>query len=709
MDEFLSMCNEESDGEQQLPEDAFFADVFEDASNEGSSLLGETQTVASTSTDTIKDVTNTSKLLPCDEVLDPDQIQAQIDLLERKKREAIERARATVFGPGNKKDSERREKTKKSGLKMVDLNFDPSPEPSEPSSSQRQALDAEESDDEMMDNKKELSEAGRVLQRQLIKQEHREEESRGRRIVPPPPLRLPQRNKHEVAVPKHATKQESTAPSAFDSFFQLKIRNPKISSSTFESYVQGFKRVRISTIKPNFATPSEGFVTAGVIVGRDLRKSASGTDYVMWKLHDLKNCQDQPIRLLLFGDAYKEHWKLQVGGCVALMSPQVADADKHAADNKFKSNTAGVTLKVFKRAQVVELGMSSDLGMCRGVKFDGQKCGNFVNTSLSEFCVHHVMNEARKLSANRGTFNSVMSQPPKRKSINSSIFVNPRSNVTHSTLLPAQNIGSDTIRPTTNNIILPSELKTTTKQEEKSMLNEIISGRAHLPGARNMIAVVEARKGHIAGKSKKTEGQFSMADFIKKQEASSVPSTSHMPQLGYGLRAGQDVSLAARNANAAKVRAAAILKREKADLAQGRKPMKRQADSQSNCGIAPKQSKLVSLENGVDLDKLLQRRSMHDSEANKAQGIAAQKHLDVLEQREKVETFVTECMSVKDVKVVTCKKCDYTSQKQSELCKSEGHTVKYTTAEKRFFKCGACHKRTVVFSMLPTKPCKVSS
>ncbi|KIH45412.1 Mcm10 replication factor [Ancylostoma duodenale] len=156
-----------------------------------------------------------------------------------------------------------------------------------------------------------------------------------------------------------------------------------------------------------------------------------------------------------------------------------------------------------------------------------------------------------------------------------------------------------------------------------------------------MIAVVESRKGHIAGKSKKSEGQFSMAEFIKKQEASSVPSTSHMPQLGYGLRAGQDVSLATRNANAAK-----------------------------------------------------------------AQGIAAQKHLDVLEQREKVETFVTECMSVKDVKVVTCKKCDYTAQKQSELCKSEGHTVKYTTAEKRFFKCGACHKRTVVFSMLPTKPCK---
>lgn len=127
----------------------------------------------------------------------------------------------------------------------------------------------------------------------------------------------------------------------FQNFLKLlsAFRNPKISSTTFESYVQGFKRVRISTLKPSFVNPSEGFVTAGVIVGRDIRKSASGTDYVMWKLHDLKNCQDQPIRVLLFGEAYKEYWKLQVGGCIALMSPQVADADKHAADNKFKANS----------------------------------------------------------------------------------------------------------------------------------------------------------------------------------------------------------------------------------------------------------------------------------------------------------------------------------------------------------------------------------
>ncbi|KHJ77278.1 Mcm10 replication factor [Oesophagostomum dentatum] len=134
--------------------------------------------------------------------------------------------------------------------------------------------------------------------------------------------------------------------------------------------------------------------------------------------------------------------------------------------------------------------------------------------------------------------------------------------------------------------------------------------------------------------------------------------------------------------------------------------MKRQNDEQAQSGTAPKQSRLISLENEIDLDKLLERKSIHENEANKAHALAAQKHLDLLEQKEKVESFVTECMSVKNVKVVSCKKCDYIAQKQSDMCKNEGHTVTYATAEKRFFKCGSCKKRTVVFALLPTKPCK---
>ncbi|VDM68790.1 unnamed protein product [Strongylus vulgaris] len=338
------------------------------------------------------------------------------------------------------------------------------------------------------------------------------------------------------------------------------FRNPKISSETFDSFIQGFKRVRISDLRSAQAIPKDGFVTAGVIVGRDIRKSASGKDYVIWKLHDLKNCQEQPIRLLLFGDAYKEHWKSQVGVCAALVNPHVADEDKPDASKNFKPSSSGVTLKAFKRAEIIELGVSSDLGMCKGVKFGGQKCGNFVNTSLSEFCVHHIMNEARKLSANRGAFNSVTSQPPIKRAANP-IFMGTHSfvvtfrNTKFNAVVPAHGLASnsDTMHPTTSNVKLPAEQKTTTKVEEKAVLKEIISDRAHMLGARNLIAVVESKTVRSGAKSNKTEDQVSMADFIKNQETREVKPDFHMPKLGYGLRAGQEISLASKKADAAKV------------------------------------------------------------------------------------------------------------------------------------------------------------
>ncbi|VDO62346.1 unnamed protein product [Heligmosomoides polygyrus] len=352
---------------------------------------------------------------------------------------------------------------------------------------------------------------------------------------------------------------------------------------------------------------SDSWTTAGVVVAREVRKSANGKDYLIWKMHDLKDCQQPPVVVLLFGEAFKEHWKLQPGICVALMTPVIADNDKNpnAGADKFK-----VTLKVFKPVQIVELGYSTDLGTCKGVKLDGQRCSNFVNVSFSEYCIHHVMKEVRKLSANRG-----------EPMVTAKLLKSLRNKGTYSdcsrTGLPnkptsfVSSAGIDgTIRPTTSNVFKSSELKTTSKEEEKQTLQEIITHRV---------------SGHMW----------------------------HSLAL-YAIR----------------------------DL------------------LHPPNDKYIFLRvRGKCKDSLKE----HDIAA---QGLEAQKHLDSLEAREKVETFVSECMSVKDVKVVSCKKCGYTAQRQSDLCMRQGHCVTHTTAEKRFFKCGGCQRRTTAFSMMPTKPCK---
>lgn len=52
--------------------------------------------------------------------------------------------------------------------------------------------------------------------------------------------------------------------------------------------------------------------------------------------------------------------------------------------------------------------------------------------------------------------------------------------------------------------------------------------------------------------------------------------------------------------------------------------------------------------------------------------------------------------------------CNYTSHKQSDLCKQLHHTVKQYKANKRFFRCKQCHRRTVSYERLPTAPCTVN-
>ncbi|XGW21894.1 hypothetical protein V3C99_004674 [Haemonchus contortus] len=643
-----------------------------------------------------------------------EKIQSAIEELVETKKELVTKARAVAFD-GDPERSREGNKSKSKDLNRVGASFDQPSFGDEPTSSKFPVIShSDSSDDEFMDSKKDLNEMGKQLQKQLDKQEQQRLASHERQR---PPLRVKKTPAETVlsGVGKSG-KSEKVAPTLFDSFFRLNIRNPKISSSTFESYIDGHKRFRISDLKPNFATTGESWTTAGVVVSREVRKSANGKDYLIWKLHDLKDCQQPPVMLLLFGEAYKEYWKLQVGICVALMTPMIADQDNNPAptSEKFKQRTTRVVLKVFRPVQVVELGYSSDLGMCKGVKLDGQKCSNFVNISLSDYCVHHVMKEARKLSANRGSFNSVTSHPPPQ---------NPNRRLcSNLNRAGPSGIGSldslnslGIIRPTQSNMIKSSELKTTTKSEEKETLKKIMNGQSHMFGARNLKQLSDS-KNKGSGERAVKPGSSSMADFIHSQVDCSEGASFHAPKLGFGLCDEKDssrhmITLEESNfsqKDPARLRAISILKKTKEQPSGKSRPAKRQKENLDEAASA-KRSKLSTLDNVIDLDALLEKKSMYESEADKAQGMMVQKHLDSLEAKEKVETFVTECMSVKDVKVVNCKKCGYTAQRQSDLCIHEGHTVTRTTAEKRFFKCGSCHKRIIVFSMMPTKPCKQCS
>lgn len=107
------------------------------------------------------------------------------------------------------------------------------------------------------------------------------------------------------------------------------FRDPKIPSTVLSAYCTGFTKYKLSHLRPT-NPPKGDWVTMGVIVEKaEYRKSAKNNEYMVWKLSDLLNFQDAPVRVLLFGNCIQEHWKLQEGTVIALMSPQFAEsADK---------------------------------------------------------------------------------------------------------------------------------------------------------------------------------------------------------------------------------------------------------------------------------------------------------------------------------------------------------------------------------------------
>ena len=60
-------------------------------------------------------------------------------------------------------------------------------------------------------------------------------------------------------------------------------------------------------------------------------------------------------------------------------------------------------------------------------------------------------------------------------------------------------------------------------------------------------------------------------------------------------------------------------------------------------------------------------------------------------------------------RVVTCQICNYTSYKQSDLCKSSNHFVKVVKTKKRFFECKSCKNRTHTFDKIPKQACSKCS
>jgi len=82
------------------------------------------------------------------------------------------------------------------------------------------------------------------------------------------------------------------------------------------------------------------------------------------------------------------------------------------------------------------------------------------------------------------------------------------------------------------------------------------------------------------------------------------------------------------------------------------------------------------------------------------------KNFENREIEEMVETLTTSLMEIKNCKVISCRKCNYTSSHQSSHCKIQGHVIRRHEANKRFFKCKNCQQRTITYDLMPSHICR---
>uniref|UniRef100_A0A0N5AZ78 Protein MCM10 homolog n=1 Tax=Syphacia muris TaxID=451379 RepID=A0A0N5AZ78_9BILA len=534
-----------------------------------------------------------------------------------------------------------------------------------------------------------------------------------------------------------AIKESVTSSMAiFDDFFGIRIRNPKISSATFNAFVEGRQKVRPSELRKH-SVPSGDWVTLGVIATKsDIRKSANDNEYMFFMVADLTNCQSHPIKVLMFGDCVKEYWKVQVSTAIALLSPSFCASEK----------ATNVTLRVIKPSQILCLGICPDFAFCKSRRRDGDKCRNFVNTSVSEYCAFHIETYSRHFAARRGAFSSISFAPPKRRNDTAA------TNVTGPRVLTTQQFQT---QMKTENFPLKSasvhdvskDRKTSssnhslpTLKKENVELKEILKTRADSLGAKNLTKHFSKSEKLKDGKQDKCSFQKSKSfkDFFNKENEGD--SFVGKPCLGRGFSNGEIVlhspikkSLSQPTTANLGTQGALQIFRKKSDRNIDQKGVlqtkseRNMASSMKRCVASPSglnASTSVGLLKKPKVDDkalkdILKRKSSHEKELLEDDQNRENEYFDNMEKKEKVETFVTSLMEVKDCSVVTCKmkenysktvtlqqfQCNYTAQKQSDYCKTNGHKVIHHKANKRFFKCCNCSRRVICYDLLPTKPC----
>lgn len=177
-----------------------------------------------------------------------------------------------------------------------------------------------------------------------------------------------------------------------DPVFGIRIVQPLISSTMLRERMVGRTPVEIRYLQNHLMNSdlSKDWCLSGVIVSKGpVQTSNAGSQYVIWKLSDLKG-EIKMTSLFLFKSAFKELWKTAQGMVIAVLNPSVFSR---------KDSNGESSLSIDSAKRVMILGKSKDFGTCKSKKKNGDPCSSVVNLNVCEYCIYHVKQEYGKFSA----------------------------------------------------------------------------------------------------------------------------------------------------------------------------------------------------------------------------------------------------------------------------------------------------------------------
>ncbi|XP_017082498.2 LOW QUALITY PROTEIN: protein MCM10 homolog [Drosophila eugracilis] len=551
-----------------------------------------------------------------------------------------------------------------------------------------------------------------------------------------------------------ASTSQATAPISAvytDPVFGLRMINPLISSTLLQERMAGRKAVPFSGVAFHIERGdlAKDWVIAGALVSKNpVKQTKKGDSYSTWKLSDLKS-EIKTISLYLFNDAHKSLWKTTEGLCLAVLNPSFFERRAGSSDV--------ACLSIDSSQKVMILGQSKDLGTCRATKKNGDKCTSVVNLTECDYCIYHVKQEYGKMSrrselqsatAGRGindlrnkvlgknevfyggqTFTAV---PAKKSAKLISKERDRLSKLAGYDVSPFAHTVDHAAKPKTAEApIIPyaerggpvSRLAGGVEASRKQRMQDLERLR-QLKAENERFEKDKQAKGHVLGSENKKEHDATSS-------TASMPTTpvpdkfknrgfsfdaSLTPKLSGSENFSFEVNVGARQAQSAKMRAAALLKKKPLEKVnpnsiRGSVTGKRRAIDELNekFSSSAKRQKIEEDDREMmrksRIEKIMAATSSHTDLVEMKEREAQEEYFNKLERKEAMEekmlgTYKMPC------KAVICQVCKYTAFSAADRCKEEKHPFKVVDAEKRFFQCKDCGNRTTTVFKLPKQSCK---